>query len=679
MKKLALFFLVLFSAPFLFPAFASADTTVSGTISSNQTWTLASSTYIVSSTVTINSGVTLTINPGVVVKFIGLSFIVNNGTLNAQGSTSSPIYFTSYQDDSIGGNTNGGGTSTGASSNWRAIQTNAGATTTISNAELRFSTWGFYNFGGVQILTSVTSTTSAYGLLHESGTSTATTSFFGNNANYGIYIGGPGTGAVTIASSTITKNSAANVYGLYARGTAALTVTNNSFATNTNALQIDYIDGGPSSFTHGGNSAWGNPTNGILLANGASFTGSKTWTSDTIPYVVTNEFKISLGKTLTINPGAVVKFFDTGSYLTVSGTLNVQGSTSSPVYFTSLRDDAVGGDTNANGTTNVPNGGDWEYILFPVNGTSTIDHAIIRYGGVVSGAGMVYENGGYTTITNSEIASSSYNGVYNNNGSQIGTINISYSDIHDNGTSTGTYYGILHSTGGTTTIDHSTIRNHRSYGINAASGTGFLSLTNSTVSNNNAGVALINLAQNLTFTHYYNTATGTGKGGIVIYGTPGKNQTWYGDPYLPYIISSATGTVTINTYAITLSPSNPSAIFKFEGATANITVNSGSFIMDSRTSTTKTYFTSIKDDGVGGDTNGNGAANSSAAGDWDGIKVNSGAVASTTYVVMRYGGNTVTGSSKMLWNNGGTLAVENAEIASSSSSGIYQTAGFTTI
>jgi hypothetical protein len=48
---------------------ATAQTFVSGTLSTNTTWTLAQSPIVVTSTVQVPGGVTLTIEPGVVVRF----------------------------------------------------------------------------------------------------------------------------------------------------------------------------------------------------------------------------------------------------------------------------------------------------------------------------------------------------------------------------------------------------------------------------------------------------------------------------------------------------------------------------------------------------------------------------------------------------------------------------------
>ena len=53
----------------LFCGIVNAQTNVSGGIFSNTTWTKANSPYIVTDTVVVFPGVTLTIQPGVIVKF----------------------------------------------------------------------------------------------------------------------------------------------------------------------------------------------------------------------------------------------------------------------------------------------------------------------------------------------------------------------------------------------------------------------------------------------------------------------------------------------------------------------------------------------------------------------------------------------------------------------------------
>ncbi|HNL07153.1 MAG TPA: hypothetical protein PKH93_06220, partial [Chitinophagales bacterium] len=53
---------------FCFSQLALSQTNISGSISQNTTWSLANSPYLVTGTVTVQSGVTLTIEPGVIIK-----------------------------------------------------------------------------------------------------------------------------------------------------------------------------------------------------------------------------------------------------------------------------------------------------------------------------------------------------------------------------------------------------------------------------------------------------------------------------------------------------------------------------------------------------------------------------------------------------------------------------------
>jgi RHS repeat-associated protein len=97
---------------------------ISGTTyTSNAEWTVANSPYVLDGDVTVASGATLTIDPGVVVKLNGQFRTLSiAGTLSAVGTSSAPITFTSYQDDSAGGDSNGDGTATsGAPGQWRML------------------------------------------------------------------------------------------------------------------------------------------------------------------------------------------------------------------------------------------------------------------------------------------------------------------------------------------------------------------------------------------------------------------------------------------------------------------------------------------------------------------------------------------------------------------------------
>ncbi len=82
---------------------APAYTEVGGPIISDTTWTLANSPYIVVANVEVWQGVTLTIQPGVVVKFNKDRLLQVDGTLIARGNAANPITFTSNQPSSAKG------------------------------------------------------------------------------------------------------------------------------------------------------------------------------------------------------------------------------------------------------------------------------------------------------------------------------------------------------------------------------------------------------------------------------------------------------------------------------------------------------------------------------------------------------------------------------------------------
>ena len=66
-----------------------------GNIAADEVWALADSPFIVASDVSINTGVVLTIEAGVVVKFGLNTALIVNGTIIASGTANSRITFTS--------------------------------------------------------------------------------------------------------------------------------------------------------------------------------------------------------------------------------------------------------------------------------------------------------------------------------------------------------------------------------------------------------------------------------------------------------------------------------------------------------------------------------------------------------------------------------------------------------
>jgi len=72
----------------------AAQTNVSGYILSNTTWTLGGSPYVVTGNILVNNGVTLTIEPGVTVKFDTTKSLQIDGELLAIGNAQNRISFT---------------------------------------------------------------------------------------------------------------------------------------------------------------------------------------------------------------------------------------------------------------------------------------------------------------------------------------------------------------------------------------------------------------------------------------------------------------------------------------------------------------------------------------------------------------------------------------------------------
>lgn len=110
--------LAVFGGVFFLFDFASAATEVSGPISTDETWTVANSPYVIINDPQLNgvgvgSGATLTIEPGVIVKFErGAQLLAPSGIIKAIGTSDNPIIFTALTDDSVGGDTNDDGSAT---------------------------------------------------------------------------------------------------------------------------------------------------------------------------------------------------------------------------------------------------------------------------------------------------------------------------------------------------------------------------------------------------------------------------------------------------------------------------------------------------------------------------------------------------------------------------------------
>jgi hypothetical protein len=127
-------------------------------------------------------------------------------------------------------------------------------------------------------------------------------------------------------------------------------------------------------------------------------------------------------------PGAVVKgrrnrlFFPLG--------LEAAGLPESPVVFTSLKDDANGGDTNNDGPGSAPQRGDWAGL--DVQGSSaTLSHARVLYGGLQGGPMLSAVGGSTLTVIRSDLRLASATALQASGGT---VVSVSSSVVSDNGT-----------------------------------------------------------------------------------------------------------------------------------------------------------------------------------------------------------------------------------------------------
>jgi parallel beta-helix repeat protein len=392
------------SANYLIPSIPAGG---SLTLSSSQ------SPYIIVSGYTVSSGTTLSLDPGVIIKFYNTgSSLTVDGSINTEGTSGSPVVFTSLRDDDCGitggcGDTNDDGVSTSpAMGDWLGITVSSSASSaTFSHAILR---WGGETGGGgtyganLRIRnnnTAITNTVSEYSKLYGirmdgagSGVTLSSSSLRHNNRN----VPGQSTGAglylddsdPLVSGNTFTDN----VTGAILTSSSAPTLTSDTFTSNTgNALESTASY--PSS---SGSTISGNGGNGI--AGQIAIEHDYTLPSDMV-FIMQGENSVSAGATLTIPAGAVIKA-DTGARMTVNGTLNTQGTSGSPVVFTSLRDDDCGitggcWDTNADATSTTPSPGNWKNIIFTQNlATSTLEYTVVRYGGASSAGFGAGDTGG---------------------------------------------------------------------------------------------------------------------------------------------------------------------------------------------------------------------------------------------------------------------------------------------
>jgi pimeloyl-ACP methyl ester carboxylesterase len=411
--------------------------------------------YVLLNDLVVDNGARLTIAPGVHLKCdLGVDLHIY-GALDAQGTPSSRIVFTSLRDDELDGDTGGDGPTTGSMREWGGIYLSerlSSAQTLLRYCDFRFAGAGGYgNLGmAVRLDARVNPTFQAlrFHQCYFNGIAVApldyyTSVTFNQTAAPYIFDGGIGVrqnASLTIAPGTLFKmagGAGITVEGpVNFQGTASNPIrftslrddsrggdSANDGLTAGNAGDWDGIyltDKAQSGamkfceFHFGGARAYGTLGTPMLLdlqanvnfanlvfsnctSNGIRIRGIEYRANTRLrypgntAYVLFDDLIIASGAKLTIDPGCIIKL-DQGSGLFIAGGLQAEGTITAPIIFTSLADDSLAGDTNNDGLSHGV-AAQWDGIAF--RSTATSSTCVMRHCQFRFGGQTGYGNNGW--------------------------------------------------------------------------------------------------------------------------------------------------------------------------------------------------------------------------------------------------------------------------------------------
>lgn len=348
---------------------AGAQIPLSGSVFDGGVGPLAPGTYTVSGSITVPSGQTLTMQPGVVVKFGTGAFMSVSGTLLCGTVGGAEVFLTSTNDDSVGIDVTPGSTG-GAPGDWRGVA-QSGA---VAVVDLRQTTIRFTGFAGSPAVTA------AGGGFSLRNVSIANTSAFAVDLN---------NTAPSLIDQCDFRNTTVPIADAPLAGIPAITNCTASGSVDGDTIRV---------------------TGGVVA--GSTTIGVQNTLNQSGALLINVTVTIQAGGTLTIGGGVALKV-SAGQFVTVAGTLNSHGVVGNPAIFTSTSDDAVAGDSTNDGPTNGA-AGDWRGINQAAGGVLDIRRTSIRFTGFSGNPAISVQNNS-VVVDDVTIADASAVGIDFNN------------------------------------------------------------------------------------------------------------------------------------------------------------------------------------------------------------------------------------------------------------------------